>query len=238
MNIIDILVNFVIFYSVCIFLWFFYMFVGIYVYLVATRQHEIGGNFFYRAIKVSVNTILNLGKMPFFIITILFLILYIVYLIIITIIPPTGFATLFIPVREMLMSIPPLQALKDRGVFDLYGSAFKMFGFSGGSMSNRLLSFSHDYMLFSKDNIIEMIGVFNPNIDREAIDTYLVETMANKEKTDDNIKKDVEVCINNNSSITTPDMEMTDEFKATIDNVKNNITCNMKSIKPYILENI
>jgi hypothetical protein len=87
MNIIDILVNFVIFYSVCIFLWFFYMLVGIYVYLVATRQHEIGGNFFYRAIKVSVNTILNLGKMPFFIITILFLILYIVYLIIITIIP-------------------------------------------------------------------------------------------------------------------------------------------------------
>jgi hypothetical protein len=93
-------------------------------------------------------------------------------------------------------------------------------------------------MLFSKDNIIEMIGVFNPNIDKEAIDSYLIETMANKEKTDDNIKKDVEVCINNNSSITTPDMEMTDEFKATIDNVKNNITCNMKSIKPYILENI
>lgn len=237
MNIIDILVNYVILYSVCIFLWFFYMFVGIYVYLIATRQHEIGGNIFYRSIKVTVNTILSLGKMPFFIITILFLILYIVYLIIITIIPPTGFATLFIPVREMLMSIPPLQALKDRGVFDLYGSAFKLFGFSGGSMTNRLLSFSYDYMIFSKDNVIEMIGVFNPNIDREAIDN-LIENMANKEKADDNIEKDIEVCINNNSSITTPDMGLTEELRANIDNVKNNITCNMKSIKPYILQNI
>ena len=135
------------------------------------------------------------------------------------------------------MSIPPLQALKDRGVFDLYGSAFKLFGFSGGTMTNRLLSFSHDYMIFSKDNVIEMIGVFNPNIDREAIDN-LIENMANKEKADDNIEKDIEVCINNNSSITTPDMGLTEELRANIDNVKNNITCNMKSIKPYILQNI
>ena len=219
MNIIDILVNFVIFYSVCIFLWFFFMIVGIYVYLIATEKHEIGVNLFYRSIKVTVNTILNIGKVPFFIITILFLILYIVYLIIITIIPPTGFATLFIPVREMLMSIPPLQALKDRGIFDLYGSAFKIFGFSNNNMSKRLLNFSHDYMLFSKDNVIEMIGVFNPEIDKDAINN-LIETMANKEKTDDNIKKDVEVCINNKSSIITPDMGLVDELKANIDNVK------------------
>jgi hypothetical protein len=213
------------------------MFVGIYVYLITTRRHKIGGYVYYTAFKMTVNIILNVGKVPFFIITILFLILYIVYLIIITIIPPTGFATLFIPIREMLMSIPPMQALKDRGIFDLYGSAFKMFGFSNDSISTRLFNFSNDYMLFSKDNIIEMIGVFNPEINKDAINN-LIETMANKEKTDDNIKKDVEVCINNNSSITTPDMGMTDELKSTINNVKNNITCNMKSIKPYILENI
>ena len=137
----------------------------------------------------------------------------------------------------MLLSIPPMQALKDRGIFDLYGSGFKVFGFSGGGLSSRLMNFSHDYMLFSKDNIIEMIGVFNPSINRQAVDN-LIETMANKAKSDNNISEDVNVCVNNNTSFTAPDMNMIDGLKATASNIKGNITCNMKSIKPYILENI
>jgi len=237
MNIIDILVNFVILYSIAIFLWFFFMIIGVYVYLIAHREHEIGGNIYYRTFKFINNNFLSLGKMPFFYITIFFLILYFVYLIIITIIPETGIQTLFIPIREMLMSIPPMQALKDRGIFDLYGSGFKVFGFSGDGLSRRLMSFSHDYMLFSKDNIIDMIGVFNPSINRQAFDN-LIETMANKAKSNNNISEDVNVCVNNNTSFTTPDMNLIDELKAAVSNVKGNITCNMKSIKPYILENI
>jgi hypothetical protein len=88
----------------------------------------------FDTLKVANNTFLSLGKMPFFLITILFLILYIIYLIIMFIIPPTGIATLFIPIREMLMSIPPLQELKDKGVFDLYnstGGTVSITGFTG-----------------------------------------------------------------------------------------------------------
>ena len=61
------------------------------------------------------------------------------------IIPPTGIATLFIPIREMLMSIPPLQELKDKGVFDLYNSTFEFLGFT-----KTLKSYSYDYFKFQR----------------------------------------------------------------------------------------
>jgi hypothetical protein len=123
MNIIDLCINFVVLYSISIFLWVVISIMAILIYITEDiKQDGIAKTLYFDTLKVANNTFLSLGKMPFFLITILFLILYIIYLIIMFIIPPTGIATLFIPIREMLMSIPPLQELKDKGVFDLYNS--------------------------------------------------------------------------------------------------------------------
>jgi hypothetical protein len=236
MYIIDLVVNFDILYTIFILFWAITIIVLGVLYFISNRDSKIG-EAILKFIKAIIDKFLTFGKMPFFIITILFLILYVVFLIIITIIPETGFQTLFIPVREMLLSIPPLPALIDRGVFNFFKNVFKLFGFSQDKMSKRLRIFFSEYMLFSKDNIIEMIAVFNPSIKRDSLDT-LIETMANKNKGEANIKKDVDICVNNSSTFTTPDMGMIDEFKTSMNNIKNNISCNMKSIKPYVLQNI
>ena len=234
MNIIDICINFVVIYSISIFLWFLLCFIGLMIYITDDlKQDGISKTLYFDTLKVTNNTFLSVGKMPFFIITIFFLILYIIYLIIIFVIPPTGFATLFIPIREMLMSIPPMQELKDKGVFDLYSSTFEFLGFT-----KTLKSYSYDYYKFSKQNIIDMLGVFNPTLDTNAVEE-LFESMANKNKeSNPNIQNDIDTCISNESTFITPDMNFTDEIKTSIANVKTSISCNAKSIKPHILENI
>jgi hypothetical protein len=233
MNIIDLCINFVVLYSISIFLWVVISIMAILIYITEDiKQDGIAKTLYFDTLKVANNTFLSLGKMPFFLITILFLILYIIYLIIMFIIPPTGIATLFIPIREMLMSIPPLQELKDKGVFDLYNSTFEFLGFT-----KTLKSYSYDYFKFSKQNLIEMLRIFNPSLDTNAVEE-LFESMANKNKPNENIQNDVDVCISNESTYITPDMNFADEIKTGIANVKSAISCNAKSIKPHVLENI
>jgi|LakMenE01Jun11ns_1017448.scaffolds.fasta_scaffold9840426_2 hypothetical protein len=233
MNIIDLCINFVVLYSISIFLWVVISIMAILIYITEDiKQDGIAKTLYFDTLKVANNTFLSLGKMPFFLITILFLILYIIYLIIMFIIPPTGIATLFIPIREMLMSIPPLQELKDKGVFDLYNSTFEFLGFT-----KTLKSYSYDYFKFSKQNLLEMLRIFNPSLDTNAVEE-LFESMANKNKPNENIQNDVDVCISNESTYITPDMNFADEIKTGIANVKSAISCNAKSIKPHVLENI
>jgi hypothetical protein len=233
MNIIDLCINFVVLYSISIFLWVVISIMAILIYITEDiKQDGIAKTLYFDTLKVANNTFLSLGKMPFFLITILFLILYIIYLIIMFIIPPTGIATLFIPIREMLMSIPPLHELKDKGVFDLYNSTFEFLGFT-----KTLKSYSYDYFKFSKQNLLEMLRIFNPSLDTNAVEE-LFESMANKNKPNENIQNDVDVCISNESTYITPDMNFADEIKTGIANVKSAISCNAKSIKPHVLENI
>jgi len=244
MNIIDLCINFVVLYSISIFLWVVICIVAVLIYITGDINQEgvpntlyydtdgVSKVLFFDTLKTVNNTFLSVGKMPFFIITIFFLILYIIYLIIIYVIPPTGIATLFIPIREMLMSIPPLQELKDKGVFDLYSSTFEFLGFT-----KTLKSYSYDYFKFSKQNILEMLRIFNPSLNTNAVEE-LFESMANKNKPNENIQTEVDVCISNESTYITPDMNFADEIKTGIANAKTAISCNAKSIKPHVLENI
>lgn len=156
----------------------------------------------------------------FLVFLVLYLILYAFYLIIIYIIPRTGFETLFIPIRELLLAIPPLPLLINKGVFRMFKNFFSLFG---GLINFQ--DFFKNYFEFSKENIIQNVRMFNPDID------LVIETMQNNNKND---KNDVDVCINSQTPITTPDMNFVDLFINEIKNTKNTVKCNLNSIKSYI----
>jgi hypothetical protein len=187
--------------------------------------------FLYSCLIIFTSVFPSWTLIPYLLITIFFIIMYIIYLIIITIIPETGIATLFIPVRELLLAIPPIPALNDKGVFPFFTSVIKLFGVNN-TISAKLRSFSVDYYYFSKGSIVEMMQIFNPNMDVNKT----IEQMQNYNKASEmrNLKNDVEVCIYSNANLTTPDMNFTGTFKNNINDIKNTITCNLKSIGPYI----
>jgi hypothetical protein len=194
----------------------------------------------------------NYTYLLFLIFLILYLILYAFYLIIIYIIPETGLPTLFIPARELLLAIPPLPILINKKVFYMFDLFFK---FIGARINFK--EFITNYFSFSKDNIIENLRIFNPNIDL---------LLDNIESTDDNNKNggkrnkgsgnngdnednqdheednyeernsktDVDICVNSQAPITTPNMNFIDLIINEIKNTKNNIKCNLNSIKYYI----
>jgi hypothetical protein len=234
MDLIDMLILFVIFFNICIFIWlcniliytpFNYLFLG-------NDNFGIIGEASHFAIITVSETFPSYTLVIYYLITILFLILYFIYLFIIIVIPETGFPTLFIPVRELLLSIPPLPALINKGVFNFYKSLFGVLGISGDpSLSN----FSREYFYFSKDGTYEILQLFNPHLDVDKVDT-VIEYMNNNNKDSEikNLKKDVEVCIDGNSDFITPDSSYIDILKSNINDVKNTVKCNLKSITPYI----
>ena len=78
MNIIDLCINFVVLYSISIFLWVVISIMAILIYITEDiKQDGIAKTLYFDTLKVANNTFLSLGKMPFFLITILFLIYFV-----------------------------------------------------------------------------------------------------------------------------------------------------------------
>lgn len=169
----------------------------------------------------------NYTHILFLLFLILYLILYVFYLFIIYVIPETGILTLFIPIRELLLAIPPLPLLINKGVFKMFSNFFGLFS---GLINFK--DFFKNYFEFSTQNIIQYIRMFNPDID------LLIENMknnnTNNKNNNDDDKNDVNVCINSQSPITTPDMNFIDLIINQIKNTKNTVRCNLNSIKTYI----
>ena len=170
----------------------------------------------------------------FLLILIFDLIMYIFYIIIKTIIPETGFPTLFIPLRELLMSIPPLQTFEDRGIFRLFSSIIEFMGMRS-SFTDGFKKFLGDYYLFSKDNSYELIKLYNPYLNIENF-ANVIENMSNNNKTQElnNINNDIDVCVGSSSELTTPDMNYVNIFKNNINDMKNTFKCNLNTIPAYI----
>ena len=234
MDLIDMLILFVVFFNICIFIWLCNILIYTPLNYLFFGQDNFGiiGQSSYYAITTVSETFPSYTLVIYYVITILFLIMYFIYLFIIIVIPETGFPTLFIPVRELLLSIPPLPALINKGVFNFYKSLFGVLGITGDpSLSN----FSREYFYFSKDGTYEILQLFNPYLDVDKVDT-VIEYMNNNNKDSEikNLKKDVEVCIDGNSDFINPDSSYTDILKSNINDVKNNVKCNLKSITPYI----
>jgi hypothetical protein len=234
MDIIDILVLFVVFFNICIFVWlvdifilkpFMFLFFG-------DGNFGIIGESVYKVVTTTSSSFPSYTLTAYYLITIFFLIMYFIYLFIILIIPETGFATLFIPVRELLLAIPPIPALINRGIFKFYESIFSLLGFSGDPSYSK---FAREYFYFSKDGTNEIIQLFNPHLNVEKIN-YSIEDMNNNNKNSEikNLKMDIDVCVNGNSDFTTPDTDYTGILKNNMNDVKNSVKCNLKSIVPYI----
>jgi hypothetical protein len=175
---------------------------------------------------------------PYLLIVVFDFIMYIFYIIITTIIPETGFLTLFIPLRELLMSIPPLKTFEARGIFRLFTNIFEFLGMSR-PLSEGLYKLFNDYYLFSKNNTYELIKLFNPNINIDKF-TNIIENMNNNNKSHElnNINNDIDVCIGSSSKLTTPDMNYLNITKNNIDDMKNKFKCNLKVVPAYIATQI
>jgi hypothetical protein len=246
MDIIDILVLFVVFFNICIFIWlvdiiilkpFMYLFFG-------DGNFGIVGETSYKVVTTVSSEFPSYTLPVYYLITIFFLIMYIIFLIIMFTIPETGLATLFIPVRELLLSIPPFPALINKGIFNFYSSIFKLFGLSGNSS---LSAFVREYFYFSKDGSYEIMKIFNPHLNTDKIDSILMgidnnyefgilEDMDNNNKKSEikTLRDNVNVCVDGGSDFTPPNIDYTGMLKNNINAVKSNIKCNLSSITPYI----
>jgi hypothetical protein len=223
---------FIVFFIVCVFL-------GLFVYypfkLIVNDYLTNDNVHIVKAIKF----LLNLFGVQFpshtYILFLLFLILYLIlygfFLIIMFVIPKTGWETLFIPIRELLLKIPPLPLLIEKKVFYIFELFFGLF--SGYINFN---DFFNDYFSFTKDNIIQMIRIFNPSLDSmlDKIDNFNNKGDNKEVGINDDDKTNVDVCVNSQAPLTTPDMNFIDLVINEIKNTKNNIKCNLNSIKYYV----
>ena len=144
MDIIDILVYFVVFFNICIFIWIAdLLIISPFIYICyGPNNFGIIGETEYATMTFVSNTFPSYTLTLYYVITIFFLIMYFIYLFIIFVIPETGIATLFIPVRELLLAIPPLPALINKGIFNFYKSLFGVLGFTGDPS---IANFSREY---------------------------------------------------------------------------------------------
>lgn len=236
MDIIDILILFVIFFNICVFFWLLDLLIINPMYLLLFNKGSLGPIIepLYKLLQIISNNFPKISLTPYLLITIFFLIIYFIYLFIINVIPDTGIATLFIPVKELLLAIPPIPQLKNKGVFRFYDSLFTLFNFNQ-RLQTRLSNFSREYFYFSKDGTYEIMKLFNPHMNVNEIDNIIEEMNNNNKKKElRNLKTDVNICINTNTNLTTPDMNFTNIIGNNINDIKNTIKCNLKSIAPYI----
>lgn len=184
--------------------------------------------------------------LPFYIFIILFyIIMYIIYLIIIYIIPPTGFATLFIPIREMLLLIPPLPSLIKYGVFRLFDKIIESLGLSGFLL--KIVSIIGALFDFSRANIKQVLLLIFPGMDNVINELEKKEEKPKekpkeepKEKKSEihkQIEQDKNICVAYNTKPITPDMTTSEKMKINYSNINETIKCESQSIGNYIKGN-
>ncbi len=180
----------------------------------------------------------------------LFTLMYIIYLIIIYVIPPTGFATLFIPIRELLLQIYPLPPLINRGVFRLYDRVLEILSFKETLLKSitKLMNALFD---FSRDNIKEVLIFLFPSLEKEINKQAKKqeEQFYNNENKEPKLKDlnnneiykqieiDKEMCIAQNTIMITPDMSASERMQTNIKNNFEKVNCEAKSISNYIRSN-
>ncbi len=185
----------------------------------------------------------------FVLIMVFYIIFYIIYIIIITIVPETGIQTLFIPLRDLLLKIPPLPDLKKYGVFDLFDRIIKAFGLE--PFLKKLLGINNALFIFSRENIKRIVLMIYPDFDTTVLDSQIderkkqtdeKEDIKKEPKTEhnevyDKIEENTEICISNNWKEITPDMSASDRLKVQYANINERIKCQASSIGNYIRSN-
>lgn len=180
----------------------------------------------------------------------LFTLMYIIYLIIINVIPPTGFPTLFIPIRELCLQIYPLPPLINRGVFRLYDRILEILSFKE-TILKLIVKFMGALFDFSRDNIKEVLIFLFPSLEKEINNQAKKqeENFYNNENKEPKLKDlnnneiykkieiDKEMCIAQNTIMITPDMSASERIQTNIKNNFEKVNCESKSISNYIRSN-
>lgn len=226
------MITFTIIYNIAIFGCFITLLYIAFIYIFGL--HNIEFEILKQILIIFTFTLVGYLLLPYLLVVVFDFIMYIFYIIITTIIPETGILTLFIPVRELLMKIPPLKVFEERGIFRLFSAIFEYIGMYNGFIDGTK-TFLNEYYLFSKNNTYELIRLFNPYINIEKF-TDVIENMNNNNKTQEltNINNDIDVCIGSSSKLTTPDMNYINILKNNIDSMKTEFKCNLNTIPAYI----
>lgn len=179
--------------------------------------------------------------LPIYIFIIVFyIIMYIIYLIIIYVIPPTGFATLFIPIRELLLAIPPLPSLIKYGVFKLFDKIIESLGLSGFVL--KIVGIIGALFDFSRSNIKQVLLLLFPGMEKainelEKKEEPKEEPKKEKSEIHKQIEQDKNICIAYNTKPITPDMSTSEKMKVNYTNLNEIIKCESQSIGNYIKSN-
>jgi hypothetical protein len=182
---------------------------------------------------------------PFYILILLFyVIMYILYLIIINIIPETGPKSFFIPIREILLKIPPFPALIKYGVFKLMDDLVYSLGFT--NIVKMMMNIIASVFNFSRDNIKRILIFLLPDYEQN-INEY--DYKMQKEEAEKEVKEEVKnelheqideeknICQSNNTNITTPDISLTEMVNDNMTDIYNTVDCEQKAMGNYIRSN-
>ncbi len=183
---------------------------------------------------------------PIYILVLLFyVIMYILYLIIITIIPETGPKSFFIPIREILLKIPPFPSLIKYGVFKLMDDLVYSLGLT--NIVKMIMNIIASVFNFSRDNIkrilIFILPDYESNINEFDYKMQKEENENKKEvvKEENEIQKQIEeekdICVSHNTQNTTPDANLSDMVNDNLTDIYKTIDCEGKAIGNYIRSN-
>jgi len=170
---------------------------------------------------------------------ILYIIFYLIYLAIITLVPDTGIATFFIPIKEILLAIPPLPTLERYGIFRLIECVIKSFGIKPALQG--FIKFNLCFVDFSRDNIRTILKMIFPDFDfdneKPLEDTNTTNKTEKKETTNKvykQIEEEVNLCYKKNRKPMKYGMSEVEKSRIDYDNNQAYIKCKANSIGKYI----
>lgn len=171
--------------------------------------------------------------------------MYILYLIIINIIPETGPKSFFIPIREILLKIPPFPSLIKYGVFKLMDDLVYSLGLT--NIVKIIINIIASVFNFSRDNIKRILIFILPDYEQNINEyDYKMEKEENENRKEvvneeneiyEKIEEEKEICVSHNTINTTPDNSLSDMINDNLTDIYKTIDCEGKAMGNYIRSN-
>jgi hypothetical protein len=191
---------------------------------------------FRNALDNIQNKMMSYGNPVVFFFIIFYLIFYFIYIAIKTLVPDTGIQTFFIPLKELLLQIPPLPTLERYGIFRLIECIFKSFGISPALEG--FIKFNLCFIDFSRDNIRTILKMIFQDIEFDIEKSSDDKKSNNVEKKGNIIHKQIEeevkICYKNNRKPMKIGMNEVERARIEYDNNQAYIKCKANSIGKYI----
>jgi len=240
MNGIEYTILFSVFSIIINFLHFFILIFDNFIKIPIASEHALYVPDIIRKIIDTIRNIFCSSTRPILLLFIIFyIIFYIIYKAIKKLVPDTSIITFFIPIKEILLSIPPLPILERYGIFKLIDCIIKSIGMT--SSLEGFIEFNLCFFKFSRDNIRRILKMIFKDIDLSR--TILDERFENKgdenidentRKIHKNIEEEVNICYKNNRRAYKMGMKEMERLKIEMENNQEYIKCKANSIGKYI----